>query len=281
MYESFYRLRENPFGATPDPRFFYRSKAHREALAYLAYGVFRKRGFLAITGEVGVGKTTVIRAFIDIFDPSLDVAFVLNTKVAFEELLYLALLDFGCELKSTSKVEMLTVLNDYLIERYAMNCNPLFIIDEAQNLSVEVLEELRMLSNLETNQQKLIQIVFVGQPELELKLMRRELRQLKQRIPGILRIHKLSREEIGRYIGFRLRIAGMEGRPIYFSREALEGIYEYSSGIPRLVNMACDRVLYRGYLEKQRIIELNIVDACLQELDGDVDLDEREWGGLA
>jgi general secretion pathway protein A len=163
MYESFYHLKEQPFGTTPDPKYLYKSDGHREALAYLAYGIFQKKGFLALTGEVGIGKTTVIRAFVHAFHPSLEVGFVLNTNVDFEEMLYLILEDFGCEVPQGSKVKMLTALNDYLIERFAANRNPVIVIDEAQNLSSDVLEELRMLSNLETNEQKLIQIVLVGQ----------------------------------------------------------------------------------------------------------------------
>jgi general secretion pathway protein A len=280
VYESFYQLNENPFGATPDPRFFYKSKAHREALAYLAYGVFRKRGFLALTGAVGIGKTTVIRTFVDTFLPCLDVSFVLNTKVNFEEILYLALKDFGCDFDNTSKVEMLSVLNDYLVERFADNQNPLLIIDEAQNLNSEVLEELRMLSNLETNSQKLIQIILVGQPELDSILMRRELRQLRQRIPGVLRMHRLTAEEVGRYINFRLDVAGAKKGGIHISSGAYDAIYQFSGGIPRLVNTLCDIVLHRGYLTKERIIEKRMVEIGVQELASSPDDFRAESGGL-
>jgi type II secretory pathway predicted ATPase ExeA len=280
MYESFYNLTENPFGTTPDPRFFFKGKTQREALAYLAYGVFRKRGFLALTGEVGVGKTTVIRTFVEAFHPCLDVSFVLNTKVTFEEMLFLALRDFGCEVRNQSKVEMLTILNDYLIDRFANNQNSLLIIDEAQNLSPEVLEELRMLSNLETSMEKLIQIVLVGQPELDTILYRPELRQFRQRIPGILRMQKLSRQEVDSYIRFRLGVAGRHKGGIQFSAGACEAIFHYSQGIPRLINMLGDKVLQRGYFSKQHVIEREMVDASISEL---TDLSEpagEEWGGL-
>ncbi|NIM19415.1 MAG: AAA family ATPase [Candidatus Latescibacteria bacterium] len=280
MYESFYHLKENPFGATPDPRFFYKGKAHREALAYLAYGIFRKRGFLAVTGEVGIGKTTVIRSFVQTFYPCLDASFVLNTRVTFEEMLYLSLRDFGCETANRSKVEMLTALNDYLIDKYAMNQNPLLVIDEAQNLTADVLEELRLLSNLETDQHKLIQIVLIGQPELEAVLLRKELRQFRQRIPGILRMHRLSREEVGRYIIYRLRIAGMVKGGVHFSAGAHDAVFEFSEGIPRLINTVCDKVLHRSYLRKQRIIERKAVEASIQELANQVDHPREEWGGL-
>ncbi|MDH4037633.1 MAG: AAA family ATPase [Candidatus Krumholzibacteria bacterium] len=266
MYEAFYGLNENPFGTTPDPRYLYKSKAHREALAYLAQGVFLKKGFLALTGEVGVGKTTVVRAFVQTFHPCLDVSFVLNTKVDFREMMYMLLSDFGIDIKSESKVAMLTQLNEYLIGRFAENRNPVIVIDEAQNLSPEVLEELRMLSNLETNQQKLIQIVLVGQPELWDLLEREDLRQLRQRIPGVCQMKLLSREEVYRYIRYRLTTAGLGNGQLIFAESAIDGVYDLSSGIPRLINMLCDRVLLRGYLQRARAIEPEIVIEAAREL---------------
>jgi len=274
LYESFFNLKEQPFGATPDPRYLYRSIGHREALAYLAYGVFEKKGFLAVTGEVGIGKTTIVRAFIHTLHPCLEVAFVLNTKVTFDEMLYLILQDFGCEINSTSKVEMLTVLNKFLLERYAMNRNPVIIIDEAQNLSAENLEELRMLSNLETDQEKLLQIVLVGQPELAQMLDRAELRQLKQRIPGVLKMRNLSLDEVEAYIQFRLETAGMANGELRFTAGAHEAIFQFSGGIPRLINAVCDRALVRGYLRRQFMISREMVNDCVEELSGD---QEDEW----
>jgi general secretion pathway protein A len=268
MYESYYHLQENPFGTTPDPRFLYKSKAHREALAYLAYGVFRKKGFLAISGEVGVGKTTVVRAFVQTFHPCLEVAFVLNTKVTFQELLYMLLSDFGVEIRNDSKVAMLTSLNGFLIERFARNQNPMLVIDEAQNLSPDNLEELRMLSNLETDEQKLIQIVLVGQPELTSLLQREDLRQLRQRIPGVFQMQLLSRDEVFRYIRFRLAVAGLANGNLVFSEDAVDAIHFYTSGVPRLINLLCDRVLLRGYLQKSRAVDRTIVESCVHELYG-------------
>jgi putative secretion ATPase (PEP-CTERM system associated) len=266
MYEAYFNLKENPFGTTPDPRFLYKGKAHREALAYLAYGVFRKKGFLALTGEVGIGKTTIMRAFIQTFHPCLEVAFVLNTKVSFSELLYMLLTDFGIEIKNDSKVAMLSELNEYLIHRYAHNQNPLLIIDEAQNLTPDVLEELRMLSNLETDEQKLIQIVLIGQPELTRVLMRDDLRQLRQRIPGVFHMQFLSRDEVFSYIRYRLGVAGLTNGQLMFSDNAVDAIHQFSSGIPRLINMLCDRVLLRGYLQKTRVVERDLVEAGILEL---------------
>jgi len=266
MYEAFFNLKENPFGTTPDPRFLYKSKAHRDALAYLAYGVFRKKGFLVVSGGVGIGKTTIIRAFIQTFHPCLEVAFLMSTKVDFRELLYMLLVDFGVEIKNDSKVAMLSALNEYLIQRFAENQNPLLIIDEAQNLTPDVLEELRMLSNLETDETKLIQIVLVGQQELTQMLMRDDLRQLRQRIPGVFHMQVLTREEVFSYILYRLGVAGLRNGQLMFSDAAVDVIHQFSEGVPRLVNMLCDHVLLRGYLQKTRVVKRELVEASIQEL---------------
>lgn len=266
MYEAFYGLREHPFGTTPDPRYLYKSRAHREALAYLAHGIFLKKGFLCLTGEVGAGKTTVVRAFVQTFHPCLEVSFVINTRVDFREMLFMLLTDFGVEIKSESKVSMLSQLNEFLIKRFAENQNPVLVIDEAQNLSPDVLEELRMLSNLETNQQKLIQIVMVGQPELGELLQRDDLRQLRQRIPGVCRMQLLSRDEVYRYIRYRLAVAGLGNGQLVFSESAIDEIYEHSLGTPRLVNMLCDRAMLHAYLRKSRTLDADVVIASGQEL---------------
>jgi putative secretion ATPase (PEP-CTERM system associated) len=281
MYEAFYNLKEAPFGSTPDPRFLYRSQGHREALAYIAYGLFGKKGFLAVTGEVGIGKTTVVRAFVHTFHPCLEVAFVLNTKVNFEEMLFLILHDFAIDVEDTSKVRMLNRLNSFLIDRFARHQNPVVIIDEAQNLAPEVLEELRLLSNLETDQQKLVQIVLVGQPELAEILTSRSLRQLRQRIPGVLHMKNLQRSEVEEYIRFRLLTAGMTNGRLVFTPEAEEAIYEYSDGIPRLINVLCDRVLIRGYLQKTMTISREMVEGGVLELEGGASGRWKEAGGAA
>jgi len=281
MYEAFYNLKEPPFGSTPDPRFLYRSQGHREALAYVAYGLFGKKGFLAVTGEVGIGKTTVIRAFVHTFHPCLEVAFVLNTKVNFEEMLFLILQDFEIDCDDTSKVRMLNRLNSFLIDRFARHQNPVVIIDEAQNLAPEVLEELRLLSNLETDQQKLVQIVLVGQPELAEVLTHRDLRQLRQRIPGVLHMKNLQPREVEEYIRFRLLTAGMTNGRLVFTPEAHQAIYEYSDGIPRLINVLCDRVLVRGFLQKTSTITREIVEAGVLELEGGAPERWKEAGGAA
>jgi type II secretory pathway predicted ATPase ExeA len=281
MYEAFYQLKEPPFGSTPDPRFLYRSQGHREALAYVAYGLFGKKGFLAVTGEVGIGKTTIVRAFVHTFHPCLEVAFVLNTNVNFEEMLYLILQDFGIEVDDVNKVKMLSRLNAFLIDRFAQHQNPVIIIDEAQNLAPEVLEELRLLSNLETDQQKLVQIVLVGQPELAEMLTRRSLRQLRQRIPGVLEMKNLRPREVEEYIAFRLRTAGLTNGGLKFTGEAQRAIYEFSDGIPRLINTVCDRVMTRGYLQRTTTIGLEMVETAVNELSGGTHERRAESGGAA
>lgn len=267
MYEEFYGFKELPFNVTPDPRFLYRSESHRDALAYITYGIFQKKGFIAVTGEVGVGKTTVVNAFIDLFQPSLDVAFVFTTKFPFEQLLYLVCNDFGLDVEGKNKAQMLLALNRYLIDQYEKNRNTVLIIDEAQNLSPDVLEELRMLSNLETRDRKLIQIMLVGQPELETMLNLNEMRQLRQRIPGVCRIPMLSRDDVENYIRYRLQIASGENGAPRFTDDAYEEIFHYSGGIPRLINILCDRVLLIGYVANTRTIDGRIVREGIRDLE--------------
>jgi general secretion pathway protein A len=267
MYEEYYGFKELPFNVTPDPRFLYRSASHRDALAYITYGIFQKKGFIAVTGEVGVGKTTVVNAFIDLFQPSLEVAFVFTTKFPFDQLLYLVCNDFGLEVDGQNKAQMLMTLNKFLIAQYEKNRNTVLIIDEAQNLSPDVLEELRMLSNLETRNRKLIQIMLVGQPELETMLNLNEMRQLRQRIPGICRIPILGREDLEMYIEFRLDIAGTHNGGPVFTQDAMDEIFHYSGGTPRLINVLCDRALLIGYVSNTRTIDGRIIREGIRDLE--------------
>ena len=267
MYEEYYGFKELPFNVTPDPRFLYRSASHRDALAYITYGIFQKKGFIAVTGEVGVGKTTVVNAFIDLFQPSLEVAFVFTTKFPFDQLLYLVCNDFGLEVEGQNKAQMLMTLNRFLIDQYENNRNTVLIIDEAQNLSPDVLEELRMLSNLETRDRKLIQIMLVGQPELETMLNLNEMRQLRQRIPGICRIPILSREDLERYIEYRVDVAGKNNGGPVFTKDAMDEIYHYSGGTPRLINVLCDRALLIGFVSNTRTIDGRIIREGIRDLE--------------
>jgi type II secretory pathway predicted ATPase ExeA len=278
VYSARYRLRENPFGMTPDPRFFFRSASHQRSLRYLARSLFLRQGFLALTGEVGLGKTTVVRAFVRTFQPCLEVAFVLNTRVTFEEMLYLILRDFGCDPVGGSKVALLDQLNRFLIDLYADDRNPVLVIDEAQNLTPQVLEELRMLSNLETDREKLLQIVLVGQPELEELLGRRELRQLRQRIPGIHRLEPLTPQEVAEYVYFRLRVAGMPDGALRLRGDAVEELYRATEGIPRLINLIGDLVVAEAGRQGVEWIDGGMVRrAAASVLGADP---RREAGGL-
>ena len=269
MYEEYFGFKELPFNVTPDPRFLYRSASHRDALAYITYGIFQKKGFIAVTGEVGVGKTTVVKTFIDLFQLSLEVVFVFTTKFPFDQLLYLVCNYFELEVEGQNKAQMLLTLNRFLIEQYEKNRNTVLIIDEAQNLTPDVLEELRMLSNLETHDRKLIQIMLVGQPELETMLNLNEMRQLRQRIPGICRISILDRDDLERYIEFRLQVAGNHngGGGAIFTHDAMDEIYHYSGGTPRLINVLCDRALLIGFVSNTRTIDGRIVREGIRDLE--------------
>ena len=267
MYEEYYGFKELPFSVTPDPRFLYRSTSHRDALAYITYGIFQKKGFIALTGEVGVGKTTVVNAFIDLFRPSLEVAFIFSTRFPFDQLLYLICKDYGIDVEGKHKAQMLLALNEFLISQYQKNRNTVLIIDEAHNLSPDVLEELRMLSNLETRSQKLLQIMMVGQPELEAILNMNEMRQLRQRIPGICRISTLDREEVEHYIRTRLEVAGAENGGPRFTADAFDEISHFSGGIPRLINVISDRVLLIGYVSNTKTIDGRIVREGIRDIE--------------
>lgn len=269
MYQSYFHLKENPFALTADPRFMYRSREHGEALAYLARGVFGSKGFLALTGEVGLGKTTAVQTFVHTFRPCLETAFIHNPNAGFEDLLYMVLQDFGCLIGGTSKGQMIPALNEFLIEKYADGKVVVLVIDEAQNLppDLAVLEELRMVSNLEVGSDKLIQIVLVGQPELDHMLRRHELRQLRQRIPGIHRMQGLSRVEVRRYIDYRLGVAGLGNGCLKFTSDAVDTIHSYTGGMPRLINLVCDKILQHGYLVRIRTIEKEMVEEGIKTLD--------------
>lgn len=266
MYESYFHLDENPFALTADPRYLFKSKPYREALAYLAQGIFGSKGVLALAGDVGVGKTTVVRAFIDTFLPCLDIAFVLNPEVGFEEILYMSLQDDGCEARRTSKVELLTALKEFIKQCHSEDRNPTLIIDEAQNLppDMAVLEKLRVMSTLETANHVQIQIVLVGQPELANMLNRPGLERLRQRIPDIHRMGEMTREEVEQYIMYRLQVAGLQDGRLSFTADAYEAIYNYSNGNPRLINLVCDKTLQLCFLSKATDIKKELVEESAQ-----------------
>jgi general secretion pathway protein A len=266
MYHRFYGLRESPFALTPDPVFLYLSDSHREALASMTYGVQERRGFVLILGEVGTGKTTLIRRVLEQFGADIRTVYIYNTDVTFDELLAMVLRDLEIPCESLSRLEMTEVLNDYLLKEAAAGRYVVLIIDEAQHLSPSVLEQIRMLSNLETATGKLLQVILAGQPELAEKLARRELRQLRQRIGLIAELKPLTAEESARYIAHRLEVAGHRGGSIFTAR-ALRRIHHASGGIPRLINVLCDKALVLGYASGARRIDRGLVDDVVKDWD--------------
>ena len=269
MYEEFYGLKEKPFNLTPDPRFFFLSADHREAFEHLLYGIKEKEGFILITGEVGTGKTTLCRALLNKLESSAtDSALILNPMISGQELLQSILSDFGIQTKATSKKELLDDLNGFLLGQQAVNRNSILIIDEAQNLSLPVLEEIRILSNIETEKEKLLQIILMGQIELKEKLSLPRLRQLNQRISIRYHLRPLAREEVSRYIQHRLTVAGSTG-DIHFTSGALREVYRHTKGIPRLINLAADRALLAGYAQQSLTIGRETVVKGLRSLEGE------------
>lgn len=267
MYKKFYGLKENPFNLTPDPDFVFLGRIHKKALAYLTYGLDAGKGFVQLTGEIGSGKTTLLKTLLMNNRNKIKSAFIVNPKATFEQLFRMILYQFSIiELESAySKEVLLSKFHSFLIEQAKQNCPVVIIFDEAQNLDKSVLEEIRMLSNLETGKQKLVQMIFVGQPELREIFLLPELKQLKQRISVAFHVSPLDRDDTTAYINHRMEIAGSENGSI-FTQCACEEVYTYSSGIPRLINIACDAALLAGYVEERKIIDEKIIKEVINEL---------------
>jgi len=246
MYNAYYGFREAPFNITPDTRLFYFSHTHREAFDHLLFGIHERKGFILLTGEVGSGKTTICRALLDHLDPRFKTALILNPCMTVTQLLRTIVTELGLKPKR-DRVQNLHLLNEFLLEQVTTGNDVVLIIDEAQDMSPELLEEVRLLSNLETSSRKLLQIILVGQPELREKLDRKDLRQLRQRITVRYHIQPLSFAEMRSYIGHRISACRSNGEPT-FNWLAMRAIYAYSGGIPRLVNAACDKLLLYGYV---------------------------------
>jgi len=250
MYQSFYGFREMPFNITPDPRFLYLSPTHQEALQHLKYGVREKKGFIVLVGEVGCGKTTLCRRFLNELDPAhYDTALILNPRITETQMLKAILTELGETKLARSQHDLVAQMNRVLLDRIEKGRDIVLIIDEAQNLRFEVLEQIRLLSNLETDKQKLLQIVLMGQPELKDVLAREELRQLRQRILVHYELHPLSSTDMAHYIQHRLSLAGGNGRPS-FTKWALRGLHKGSGGIPRIVNNLCDKALLSAFIRE-------------------------------
>ena len=266
MYCQFYGLKERPFNVTADPAFFFASKKHKEAFSHLTYGVTQRCGIIVLTGEVGTGKTTLCRYFLRNLKNTVRTAFILNPLFSEAQLLEAIVADFGLKTKHKDKLALVKQLNQFLLRESSAGHNVVLIIDEAQHLKSHHLELVRLLSNLETEKAKLLQIILVGQPELSARLALPELRQLRQRIMVRYHIEPLDAEDIKEYIQHRLSIASQKQK-VTFSNEAIRAIAEFSAGTPRLINLVCDRALLAGFVEETSTIDQGVIHRCLQELE--------------
>jgi general secretion pathway protein A len=275
MYEEYYGFTEKPFSLTPDPKYLFKSASHASAFELLQYAVRRREGFVVITGDIGTGKTTLCRALLEQVDAKTFTALVLNPFLAEDDLLRLVLQEFGVvsreeikrgRLAGVSKAELIETLNEFLLSLQRLRAQALLIIDEAQNLPLQVLEQIRILSNLETEKEKLLQIVLVGQSNLKDLLRRPELRQLDQRVSIRYDLKPLSKDETSAYVQHRLSVAG-GGAVVTFAPKALARVHRYTAGIPRLINLLCDRALLAGYSAHTNRIAAAYVDSAAQSLE--------------
>jgi general secretion pathway protein A len=267
MYKEFFGLRANPFNVNPDPRYLFLTRHTEEALACLTYGIQTRKGFVLLTGEVGTGKTTLINKLLEWLRlQQVATAFIFNSRMDVPQFLDYMMTDFGIPCDSKAKSQVLLRLYNWLLDRYRAGETAVLIVDEAQNLSDEVLEEIRMLTNLETFTEKLLQIVLVGQPELEQRLKQPQLRQLRQRMTLRAKTHPLTLEETKLYVIQRLRIAGSNGQQI-FEPEALTAIHRYSNGIPRVVNLICEHCLVSAFVDQQKIVNTPVVEGVARDFD--------------
>ena len=272
MYKSFFQLKESPFNVNPDPRYLVITNEIEEALTGLMYGIQTRKGFITLTGEVGTGKTTLVNRLLDwLHHKRAKTAFLFNSRMNTNQLFDFILAEFDIPCDSKSKSQQLMSLNHWLLDRYRAGETAVLIIDEAQNLTFPVLEEVRLLTNLETATDKLLQIVLSGQPELEDKLRLPQLRQLRQRIMLRCKTAAFTKEQTHAYIAERLRIAGADSQPI-FSREAVDVVYLYSLGIPRVINLLCEHAMVNAYAEQRR----SILPKTIEEVAHEFQLDEVE-----
>ena len=267
MYKDFFGLKANPFNVNPDPRYLFLTRHTEEALACLTYGIQSRKGFVLLTGEVGTGKTTLLNKLMEwLRVQQVATAFIFNSQMNVPQFLEYMMADFGIPCDSKSKSQILLKLYNWLLDRYRAGETAVLIVDEAQNLSDEVLEEIRLMTNLETFTEKLLQIVVVGQPELEQKLKQPNLRQLRQRLTLRAKTHPLTLEETRAYVAQRLRIAGSNGQQI-FDPEALALIHRYSAGIPRVVNLICEHCLVSAVVDHEKVTRSSVVEAVARDFD--------------
>jgi general secretion pathway protein A len=267
VYLEYYGLTEPPFDITPNPRFLFYSGKHREAFNHLLYGIRERKGFVQLTGEVGAGKTTLCRAMLEQLEGQYATALILNPVMSPNELMKAIAVEFGLPVNGLDRLDTLAVINQFLLQQVDRGQDTVLIIDEAQDLTDELLEQVRLLSNLETDNRKLLQIVLLGQPELRDKLNNPRLRQLRQRITVRYHLAPLTRHEVNQYVEHRLQVSGANGTP-RFTAPALWRIYNYSQGIPRLVNAICDKALLAGFVGQRENIDYRTVGHAARELEG-------------
>jgi len=267
MYRKYFGMKRSPFSIAPDPRFLYLSEQYRDAIAHLIYGIRSNGGFVLMTGEIGTGKTTIVRRLLHTPHKNIVVAFIIHPALSVVQLLAAICDEFGLSYpRKTSIKELVGIINTFLLDLNARRKKAILIIDEAQNLGHNVLEQIRLLTNLETNERKLLQIILVGQPELRDKLARPELRQLAQRIVARCHLEALSKGDLFRYVDHRLGVAG--GKTDLFSQEALNSLYVYSGGIPRLINVVCDRALLGAFVLQKEFVDRATLEKAAGEVLG-------------
>ncbi len=265
MYNDFYKLKENPFNITSDPSFFFASSRHEEAFEHLVYGIQSRKGIIVVTGEIGTGKTTLCRTLLNRLDDKIKTALILNPSFSDLQLLQMIINDLGIQCDKKNKLDLVGAISLFLVEESSKGNNVAVIIDECQNLNVRQLEQIRLLSNLETEKEKLLQIILVGQPELAEKLQNPALRQLTQRVTVRYHILPLQKEEVHAYINHRLKIAGANPT-LCFTPKAIDAIYNYSKGTPRVINILCDRALLAGFVRETFSIDEQLIHDSAKEI---------------
>jgi general secretion pathway protein A len=265
MYESFYGFKEKPFDLHPDPDYLYMSKVHEDTYVHLEYAIIENKGFVVVTGEIGAGKTTLINYLLNKIGANIQVGLVNNTNILPAEFLKMVCQEFELNPKTNDKAELIDIFSGYLIEQFAAGERVVLIVDEAQNLTNDTMEEIRMLSNIETEKHHLIQIILVGQPELKFKLQQRNLKQFVQRVTVHCHLKGLEKDEVNEYINHRLEVGGGDRFDI-FDKETIDLISLYSRGIPRLINILCDSALVYGFADELETISTSILDNVYEEL---------------
>ena len=270
MYLEYYGLKEPPFNITPNPRFLFFSAKHREAFNHLLYGIRERKGFVQLTGEVGAGKTTLCRALLEQLGPDFSTALILNPVLDADQLVKAIAMELNLQVKGLDRLETVAEINRFLLQQVEHHKDTVLIIDEAQALPRELLEQVRLLSNLETDERKLLQIILMGQPELRDRLNEHGLRQLRQRITVRYHLNPLKHSEVAQYISHRLQVSGANGSPT-FTTPAVWRVYRYSRGIPRLINAVCDKCLLAGFVQRRDKIDFSMVGRAMRELEGQVE----------